>query len=66
MQITSVLVVIAMFSLPPLCALRWALLQGSRFYVPAEPAEQVLLLPPHHPPTATHTHKHRHTHTHIY
>ena len=58
MQITSVLVVIAMFPLPPLCALRWALLQGSKFYVPAEPAEQVLLLPP--------PHRNTHTHTHIY
>ena len=61
MQIISVLVVIAMFNLPPLCALCWALLQGSRFYVPAEPAEQVLLLSPPTPPAPQHTHTHTHT-----
>lgn len=56
MQIISVPVVIAMFSQPPLCAQRWALLQGSGFYVTAEPSEQVLLLPPSHPPPPpTHT-----------
>ena len=56
MQIISVLVVIGMFNQPPLCAQRWALLQGSGFYVPTEPSEQVLLLPASHPPPPQHTH----------